>query len=417
VAETRCLKGQKVTTMNYERNFSHIDTAAGESATLGGRRKRWPLLVGLLLFATILLGAWYAFSRSPNVAPINKATPGAQAKGGKAEKESPSVTVIVPGQTAVSNILSATGTLAARRDIAVSAVGEGGQVVRVLAESGQWVHAGQVLAVVDRQVQVQQSGQIVAQIRVAESDARLAQNELDRARALASRGFVSKADIDRKTAQRDGAMARVSVAKAQLGENSARLRRLDIRAPASGLVLARSVEVGQVVGPASGPLFRIAKDGEFELLAHLSEADLAHSAVGHSATVTPVGSDRSFAGRIWQIAPIIDPQTRQGTARISIPYDRALRPGGFASVKIDSGSIQAPLLPESAVQSDSKGSFVYIVDANNVIVRRDVIVGTINDNGVSIVGGLDGTEMIVQSAGGFLNPGETVVPKRATPVQ
>jgi HlyD family secretion protein len=123
-----------------------------------------------------------------------------------------------------------------------------------LVEPGQWVQAGQVLAVVDRQVQAQQTNQIIAQIRVSESDARLAQNELDRARALASRGFVSKADIDRKTAQRDGAIARLSVSRAQLNENNARIRRLDIRAPSAGLILDRKVEPGQVVGGGGAPL-------------------------------------------------------------------------------------------------------------------------------------------------------------------
>jgi multidrug efflux pump subunit AcrA (membrane-fusion protein) len=119
-----------------------------------------------------------------------------------------------------------------------------------------------VLASVDRQVQAQQSASLGAQIRVAQADATLAQNELDRAKTLAERGFISKADIDRRTAQRDAALARLSVARAQFGENSARINRLDIRAPASGLLLSRSVEPGQVVGGSGAVLFRIAKGGE-----------------------------------------------------------------------------------------------------------------------------------------------------------
>jgi multidrug resistance efflux pump len=84
---------------------------------------------------------------------------------------------------------------------------------------------------------------------VAEADARMAQANLDRALKLVSAGFISNADIDKLTAVRDAADARVRVAQAQLGETAARIRRLNIVAPADGLVLDRMVEPGQVVSP------------------------------------------------------------------------------------------------------------------------------------------------------------------------
>ena len=66
---------------------------------------------------------------------------------------------------------------------------------------------------------------------------RLAEANLNRAQALVTKGFISKADIDQRMATREGAEARVAVARAQLAESNERLARLDIRAPASGLVL------------------------------------------------------------------------------------------------------------------------------------------------------------------------------------
>ena len=150
-----------------------------------------------------------------------------------------------------------------------------------------------------------------------------------------------------------------------------------------------------------------------ELRAQLAEGDLAHMSVGLPAKVTPVGTTSGFDGQIWQISPVIDPQSRQGTARISLAYDKALRPGGFASAEITSGVADAPLLPESAVQSDSKGNYVLLVDKDNKVVRRDVKTGSVTDSGVIILSGLAGTEHVVLSAGAFLNPGETVVPQRA----
>jgi RND family efflux transporter MFP subunit len=158
-------------------------------------------------------------------------------------------------------------------------------------------------------------------------------------------------------------------------------------------------------------LFTIASGGEMEMLAQLSEEQLAKLSVGTVAMVTPTGSDKSYAGQVWQIAPLIDQTTRQGTARIALPFDRGLRPGGFATARINSGSFTATLLPESAVLADDEGSFVYIVDKDNKAVRRAVTTGAVTENGIAITAGLSGSERVVLRAGGFLNPGETVNPQ------
>jgi len=290
-------------------------------------------------------------------------------------------------------------------------VGEGGQVSQVLAEAGSWVRQGQVLATIDRSVQNQQAASQAAQVQVAQADARLAQANLDRALKLVSRGFISRADVDRLTATRDAANARVNVARATLGQLQAQAARLSILAPADGFVLERLVERGQVVGPGSGVLFRIARGGEMELQARLSETDLANVSPGIAAKVTPVGSGQSFMGQVWQVSPVIDPQTRQGTARIALAYAPQLRPGGFAEVNITAGTVVAPQLPESALLSDAKGSYVYVVGNDNKVQRRPVTTGLVTAQGIAVVSGLAGNERIVLRAGGFLQPGETVIPK------
>ena len=203
------------------------------------------------------------------------------------------------------------------------------------------------------------------------------------------------------------------VAQAQLAQTRAQIGQLDVRAPTAGLVLTRNVEAGQVVGAGSPALFRIASQGEMELLAQLSQDDLARISVGTPAQVTPVGSQQSYTGSVWQVSPTIDPQTRQGMARIAIPYNRDLRPGGFASVQIRAGTTTAPLLPQSAIQSDDRGNFVFIVDGDGTVVRRNVTLGEVNDQGVAILTGLSGNEHVVAMAGAFLNPGQKVRPELA----
>ena len=391
--------------MNYE---TTIDPAVGPETInpLGidadERRSRRRMWVGAVIVAVVLIGLWLLAHRDDSAK---------DAAGGVSQV--PTVTVISPGRTSVAGRITATGTLAARRELPVGIAGEGGQVMRVLVEPGQWVRAGQVLATIDRSVQVQQQASQAAQIQVARADAQLAQANLDRAQKLVARGFISKADIDRLTATRDAAVARVRVASAQLGELDARTRRLDIVAPEAGLVLERRVEPGQVVSSGSGVLFRVAKGGEMEMLAQLSETDLAKLGVGVTAEVTPVGSARAFTGQVWQVSPVIDPQTRLGRVRIALPYALELRPGGFANAEIIGGTVVAPVLPESALLSDNSGGYVYIIGRDNKVVRRAVKTGAITDKGVIVTSGLTGDERVVERAGAFLQPGETVKPRIA----
>lgn len=371
------------------------------------RSRRW-WIVAAVLIVVALAAAFFFMRGGDEPDPAAKAPAGAAAAGKGAM---PTVTVVVPGRNSVAAIVTGTGSLAARREMPVGVAGEGGLVTRVLVEPGSWVQAGQVLAVVDRSVQAQTAESLAASIRVARADADLAQSELDRAQQLVDRGFVSKADVERRTAARDAARARVGVAEAQLAETRARNRRLDIRAPAAGLVLTRAVEPGQVISAGSGVLFRIAMGGQMEMRVQLAEADLARVTTGVQAQVTPVGTDQVFNGEVWQVSPVIDQQTRQGIARVALSYDRALRPGGFASARIMAGASTAPILPQSAVQSDSEGNYVYILNQNDEAERRAIQIGEVSDAGVQIAQGLNGTERVVLSAGAFLNPGQKVIPR------
>ena len=388
--------------MNRETSFYSSDTLVVVDRS---RRRRMVIIAAVVILGLLAIGLALMMSRS---ASEKKAAEAASASAGQV----PNVTVIVPGMSSIGRAIVASGPLAAKRDQPVGIAGSGGRVVRVLADAGTWVHAGQVLAIVDRSVQAQQAAQLAAQIDAAHANAALAQSNYERALALQGRGFVSKAEIDAKKATRDAAYAQVRVAQAQLAATRAEIGRLNVTAPASGLVLERNVEVGQIVGAGSPALFRIAEGGQMEMRAQLSQQDLAQVHVGMPASVTPVGSQRSVSGTVWQVAPVIDPQSRLGDVRIAVPYDSTMRPGGFAEARITAGTASAPMLPQSAVLSDDAGNYVYIVNGKNEVERRNIKIGAVNDNGVAIAAGLSGNEAVVLSAGPFLNPGQKVNPKR-----
>lgn len=393
--------------MNYEAPITAeaADSVPTDAAATWRERSsgipRWAITGGLGLFGLLLaIAAYFALQGGE---PAATADDGSQA---------PVVTVIAPGQTTVEGTIEAPGTIAARREMPVGVEGEGGRVVSVPVDAGEWVRAGQVLAIIDRSVQTQQAAAQAAQVEVANADAALAQANLDRALQLVERGFVSKADIDRLTSERDAAVARVKVAEAQLKELRARNARLSVVAPAAGYVLARNVEPGQSVGAGTPALFTIARGGEMEMLAQLSEGQMAGLSRGVSAEVILAGSNKIYSGEVWQLAPVVDERTRQGTARVALPFAADLRPGGFATARINSGTLTATVLPESAVLADEEGSYVYVVSEDNKATRRPVTAGMVTEDGIAILDGLNGNELVVLRAGGFLNPGETINPRR-----
>ncbi len=287
--------------MNYETSLGK-DALLGEEPDAETIRKRRRLLLALLVLVGLSVAALIAY----------RFLGGSKGEDNGGASRVPMVTVAVPGQSAVTKVANATGSLAARVEMPVAVLGEGGRVLQVLVEPGAWVNKGQVLVVIERSVQTQQIASLAAQLEVARANAKLAQNNLDRANSLVKDGFVSKADIDQKIATRDAANAQVNVALAQLQQMRAQVGRLDIRAPEAGLVLTRNVQPGQVATAGSGTLFRIAKNGEMELLAQLSEDELAALRPGVKAIVTPVGTNVSFTGTVWQVSPVIDPQTAPG---------------------------------------------------------------------------------------------------------
>jgi HlyD family secretion protein len=130
------------------------------------------------------------------------------------------------------------------------------------------------------------------------------------------------------------AAAKVKVAEAQLAEAQARVDRAEVRAPADGTILTRSVELGQTATPGGPALFRLAQGNEIELRGEVAEQDLPLLKLGQTANVSLTGVPRIYAGRVRLLGAVIDPQTRLGMVRITLQPDPNLRPGAFARAEV-----------------------------------------------------------------------------------
>jgi HlyD family secretion protein len=379
-----------------DRRESAADSAGSSSGALGRIPKRW---IAAAIVAALAAAVAFAVLRS-------KSDPVASLAA--SEGAIPLVTAVAPGLTSVTSSVSFTGTINARFDMPIGTEGETGRISAVYVEAGDVVHRGQLLAKLDNEVLRPQVDRLAASLEEARANASLADAQYARARGVASAGALSAEEIEKRRAAAVTAAAQVKVAEAQLNEYQARLSHTEIRAPADGIVLTRSAEVGQIATPGGAALFRLARAGEVEMRGQVAEQDLPALEVGQTALVHLTGIDRPFSGKVRLLGAIIDPQTRLGDIRVALSPDPSLRPGAFARAEVVTGRAQRPVLPQTAVLSDDSGPYVLIVTPDSRVERRAVRVGDTVPDGIVIASGLTGTERVVTTAAGFLRIGERI---------
>jgi RND family efflux transporter MFP subunit len=320
----------------------------------------------------------------------------------------PTVTVTAVGRSAAPTTVTIIGTIDARYDMPIGVEGDGGRVAAIYVEAGDHVRQGQLLARLNVAVLKPQVGSLAASLEQARAEAELAAAEYRRAEAVGTAGALSAEETERRRSAAVTAAARVKVSAAQLAEAQARLDRADVRAPADGTILTRNVELGQTATAGGEALFRLSRGGEIELRGQVAEQDLPLLRPGQTAAVRLTGINRPFEGRVRLLGAVIDPQTRLGTVRIALPEDPNLRPGAFARAEVTISDAERAVLPQTAVLTDDRGTYVLIVGAQGRIERRAVRVTGIVSNGVTIEQGLSGDEQVVATAGAFLQEGEVV---------
>ena len=333
----------------------------------------------------------------------------ASAAGPDANASAPLVTVKTPGRSTIPALVSFTGGIVARYDMPIGVEGDGGRISEVLVESGDRVRRGQVLARLDAAVVSAQVANLRAAVDQSRAEAVLAEADYRRAAAVAdSVGALSKEEVDKRRSVVATTAARVKSAEAQLAEAEARYGRTDIRAPADGIVLTRTAEVGQTAMAGGATLFRLARGGEVEMRAVAAEQDLPQLKVGQPVDVYITGVANAFHGVVRLVSAVIDPNTRLGEVRVSLTQAPDLRPGAFARGDVRIGSQVRPIVPQTAVLADGPNNYVYIVGRGNHVERRTVKLAGTQPQGIVIADGLDGSESIVASAGAFLHEGEVV---------
>jgi RND family efflux transporter MFP subunit len=355
-----------------------------------------------------------------------------------AEPPPMAVATVVAARAEIVDSVLVDGTLVAREEVLVGPQIDGLRIVEILADEGDRVAAGQVLARLDRSaldVQLAQNDAALARAQAAIAQARNqilqaeAANEeaasaLERAESLARTGIASRQTLDQRVAAARGAAARLAAARdalavaeaerrqveAQRRDTDLRLSRTEIRAPQAGLISRRTGRLGAIAGMSGDALFRLVAGGEIELEAEVPESRLAALAVGQTARVELSGAG-PVAGRVRLVPAEVDRATRLGRMRISLEAAPGLSVGRFARGTVETDRRAAILLPLSAVRLERQGASVQLVVEGRVR-QRPVVLGSTAGGKVEIREGVAAGDVLVLRAGAFLRDGDAV---RAAP--
>lgn len=313
----------------------------------------------------------------------------------KAEDKARSVSVVRLEARPIAGSVSGSGDLIPREEAAVASEITGFRVLRVMADVGDYVRAGQTLVQLDPAL-------LQGQIAQAEAQAAQAEDQARRVQGLDDQGVLAQEQIAQRRFQ-------AQAARAQLQDLRTRLRKTAVVAPVSGVILERTVRPGDLAGGGGTPWFRIARDGQVELSADLSEDVLARIRPGQTATVT-LPSGVQAQGRVRIVSPQIDPQTKLGEVRVTLPVRSDIRAGGFGQAVFEDVSASVLALPESAIRYDANGASVMVVGADNRVRRVPVQTGQRGSGLVQIVRGPEAGARVVQNAAAFLLDGDKVQP-------
>jgi membrane fusion protein (multidrug efflux system) len=346
-------------------------------------------VIGLVVVGAVVGGVLFARNANGNGGAGKK-------KNGKQAPAASPVEVAVAARGPIATWLQTTTTLEAQNSAVLVARGQG-EVVALLAEEGQWVEKGAVLARLD-------DTNARLALQRAELAAQGAVRDADRGRQLGQQGYMSTKDFDDLDMKK-------RTAEVELEQRRYDLANMRIVAPFSGRITERMIQLGETVMPAR-ECFRLVDTEPLRARLYFPERELPRMRVGLEANIeVDAHPGRSFPARVALVNPVVD--RSNGTFKVTLevrdPHGM-LRPGSFARAKIRTGAFDdALLVPRRAMLEEDGEDFVFVAKGDTVR-RVAVTVGAISGDVAQILAGLAPGESVVTVGHGGLKQGSRIKP-------
>lgn len=317
-----------------------------------------------------------------------------------------SVELVTPQVAEWPRLLAANGDIVAWQEASIGAEISGYRLTEVLANVGDRVRQGQLLARIASETVAAEVAQTRAAVAEAEASLAEAKANAQRAEQLVAAGFYSRQQAIQYLTGKQTAEARLNAAHARLQADELRLAQTRVLAPHDGVISARTAAVGALTQPGV-ELFRLIRGGRLEWRAELPEADLARIKAGMTVKLDTPEAAR-VTGRVREIAPTVDTKTRNGLVYVDLSGAAGLRAGMFARGEFDLGASPALSVPQSAVLLRDGFAYVFRSEAANKVAQTKVTLGRRAGERIEIVAGLDPAARIVAAGAGFLADGDSV---------
>ena len=322
------------------------------------------------------------------------------------------VTVTTPQLRDWPQTLAASGNVAAWQEAVISPEISNYRITEVRAHVGDRVRRGDVLARIASDAVDSELAESRAAVSEAEATLAEARANHERARQLREKGFYSaQQGIQTQTAA-ETAFARLNAAKARLASTELRRSKASVAAPDDGIISARNATVGSLTQTGE-ELFRLIRGGRLEWRAEVTAAELARLQPGQAVRLeSPNGV--AVAGTVRAVAPIVDPQTRNGIVYVDLPPEagKALSAGMFTRGEFELGQRPALTLPQSAVLLREGFAYVFRIEAGpdgtGKVTQTKVATGRRDGEQHIEVSGLAAGAEVVASGVGFLADGDNV---------
>lgn len=311
-----------------------------------------------------------------------------------------------PLREAWPDTLIASGEVAAWQEASIGAELTGVRLEQVLVNVGDKVKKGQLLAQFSEATLRADLAALDA--AVAEAAANLAKAQADAARAdkLEATGALSPQLIMSYRTQAQAAEARLASARAQRDAQQLRLRHARVTAPDDGVISSRSATVG-AVSAMGVELFRLVRRNRLEWRAEVPAEALSRLKPGVSATIKTLGG-AEVTGTLRQLAPTVDPGTRNGLAYVDLPADNGLAAGMYVSGHFVLETREALVVPESAIVQRDGNRYLMRVDGGNRVHEIKVATGRRRGDAIEILGDIAESDRFVKSGGAFVSNGDLI---------
>jgi len=368
--------------------------------------KKWIALVAGVLVLSVGIGRAIV-SRKAQQAELSQST--ASAQSGLITLSDKDV-YTVQAQSLVRS-LTVSGSLTAQRSAIVKAK-ISAELLKLKVREGDKVKEDQVIGKLDTQEFVARLKQAQQQAASAKAQWQITQQNLSNNQELVKQGFISRSTLDTSVSNADAARANYEAAQAAVDLASKAMKDSVVRAPISGLISQRFVQVGERVA-VDGRIVEIVDLSSLELQAPLSPQDVLQVKVGTPASLRIEGMDKPLKAQIARINPSASADTRSVMVYLSLPPHAGLRQGLFVQGQILLDQVQALAIPLSAITRDAGQDQVLVVKQGKV-QKIKVSLGKRagqNQDGqpmAEVLEGVSGGDQILVNAAGTVREGQAV---------